>query len=292
MHSQNLPALYQSADASSNDAQSAYLWLIRLQYSLLISAAVVAMALNQSSELLYIGYALLVAISSVLLIYMSVRKPEKDWYGCRALAESVKTASWRYVMRAEPFESVASINAAREKFSHFLQEILDANSHVRESIARKPISAPQITGEMDRVRSLSVAERLEIYRKKRITDQREWYINKAKKNQSAFKRWIGVCILVQFLAVLSAFLRIYYYSEIEIWPTYALLVLASALIGWIQIKKFNELSSAYNLTAHEIGIVETRVGKVKSEGELSDFVNESERAFSREHTQWIARQNN
>ncbi|HCB7267327.1 TPA: SLATT domain-containing protein, partial [Escherichia coli] len=41
------------------------------------------------------------AASTGLLLYMAVQKPEKEWYGCRALAESIKTSTWRYMMRAE-----------------------------------------------------------------------------------------------------------------------------------------------------------------------------------------------
>jgi hypothetical protein len=58
----------------------------------------------------------------------------------------------------------------------------------------------------------------------------------------------------------------------------------------MQIKKFSELSSAYSLTAHEIGIIEDRIDEADTEDEFSDFVNEAELAFSREHTQWLARQ--
>ncbi|MFM4163531.1 hypothetical protein AB8R75_29525 [Klebsiella quasipneumoniae subsp. similipneumoniae] len=32
----------------------------------------------------------------------------------------------------------------------------------------------------------------------------------------------------------------------------------SALIGWVQIKKYNELSASYALTAHEIGLRKVR----------------------------------
>jgi len=45
-----------------------------------------------------------------------------------------------------------------------------------------------------------------------------------------------------------------------------------------------------SLTAHEIGLLQTRLGTIDSEEKFSAFVNEAERAFSREHTQWVARQ--
>ena len=74
------------------------------------------------------------------------------------------------------------------------------------------------------------------------------------------------------------------------WPIEPIIVLAASLTGWMQIKKFNELASAYTLTAFEIGIIQDRASDSMSEAEFSDFVGEAEQAFSREHTQWVARQ--
>lgn len=76
------PALFHSADESSVAAQSQYLWLIRLQYGLLITAATVALWFDHMPVLLLV-YAFIIGTSTALLIYMSVKKPEKDWYGCR-----------------------------------------------------------------------------------------------------------------------------------------------------------------------------------------------------------------
>ena len=68
-----------------------------------------------------------------------------------------------------------------------------------------------------------------------------------------------------------------------------LIVLVTSVLGWVQIKRHGELTASYNLAAHEIGIIKGYAESVKTEAEFSDFVNEAELAFSREHTQWIAR---
>ena len=60
----------------------------------------------------------------------------------------------------------------------------------------------------------------------------------------------------------------------------------------MQIKKFSELAAAYTVTAHEVGLISPKLDAVQTESELSDFVNEVEQAFSREHTMWIARRTN
>lgn len=289
MTPEQFPALYRSADESSLAAQKSYLLLIRLQYGLLIAAATTALWFGRSPDL-YIAYATLVGASTALLIYMSVRKPEKDWYGCRALAESIKTAAWRYMMRAEPFGDAPRVSMVRDAFAAFLGAILEANSHVRESISRSPSTGDQITAGMEATRALTLDERKDLYRRERIAEQRAWYVAKVRANRRQFRLWVVACVAVQALAIILVLLRIRYDHQWTFWPTEPLLVLASSIIGWMQIKKFNELASAYSLTAHEIGIIQTRIEHISSESELSKFVNEAERAFSREHTQWVARQ--
>ncbi|MEP9400153.1 DUF4231 domain-containing protein [Mesorhizobium sp. KR2-14] len=289
MQHDNFPALYRSADGSAVDAQRIYLWLIRLQYLLLTVAASISIWFGSSPDL-YIGYAVVLAASTALLLYMAVQKPEKDWYGCRALAESIKTSTWRYMMRAEPFEDAPKLSAVAEKFSHFLKAILDANSHVRDSISRRPVVGDQISKKMNEIRALSLTDRIQKYVVDRIGDQREWYVSKVRWNRRRFRVWISICVVVQATAIGLALVRIRYDPTWMIWPTEPLLVIASSAIGWVQLKKFNELASAYSLTAHEIGILQTRIGAIDTEEKFSAFVNEAERAFSREHTQWVARQ--
>ena len=290
MSPKDFPALYRSADESAIAAQTKYLWLITLQYGLLVVATTLTLWFSVSPNL-QIGYAIVVIGSMILLIYMSVSKPEKKWYACRALAESIKTSVWRYVMRAEPFEDSAQLSDVQCKFASFLQKILDANKDVSDAMVCSPASGEQITNTMNSLRALPVADRKECYRKDRIDEQRTWYITKVKTNRCHFVGWVVACFMVQFAAVLFAILRIRYESQWSFWPTAPLLVFASSIIGWIQIKKFTELASAYNLAAHEIGIIRTRIDHISTETEFSDFVNVAERAFSREHTQWVARQN-
>ena len=237
-------------------------------------------------------YPILIGGATVLLVFMAVKKPEKDWYACRALAESIKTSTWRFTMRAEPFVDAPNLSVAKADFAGFLREILDANKHIDEPISRRPVVGDQITPRMISIRALSLADRKEIYRKNRIDEQRAWYVKKAKSNRRSFTRWIVFCGFVQAGAIALAVTRIHYGQQWNFWPTEPLLITATAIIGWIQIKKFNELASAYSLTAHEIGIIQSRIDIAGSEEEFSEFVNEAERAFSREHTQWIARQNN
>lgn len=283
------PALYQSANSSAKQAQSEYLFLIRAEYGLLLIASILGM--NWSSTNLYhIGYAFVFVLAAIALLFRSIKKPEESWYRSRALAESIKTSTWRYMMRAEPFVDAKSIEKPRAEFREYLREILKTNQQVGDVIAGDPSSVEeQVTNEMEQIRLTAIEERKEVYRKDRIENQKKWYSDKAKNNKKAFRFWIAATVCIYLASILSVLAQIAYPTW-ELWPTHTLVVLASAFIGWIQIKKFNELASSYTLTAHEIGIIQSRIDEVNNEEQFSDFVNESELAFSREHTQWVARQ--
>ena len=284
----NYPALYKAAGTLSANSQKTYLRLLRSEYTLLVVVA--TLSLNPSGGRLYYStYAFLLIVLTVLLLYRAKSKPEQDWYKGRALAESIKTSTWRYCMRSAPFEDVPDARIRRAEFRNHLTEILAANRHIGERMPPDSAAEDQITESMETTRALSLGERKEFYLKNRIKEQRTWYSVKAGENKSAIRNWISACTGVYGLAIALVILRIVY-PKWKFWPIDPLMVVASSMIGWMQIKKFNELSSAYTLTAHEIGILQSRIDEVDSEKEFSDFVNEAELAFSREHTQWVARQ--
>ena len=66
----------------------------------------------------------------------------------------------------------------------------------------------------------------------------------------------------------------------------------ASYLGWIQAKRFSELSASYALAAFEISLIKLQSGSIKTDEDLSRFVGDTENAFSREHTQWVARKDN
>lgn len=288
MDENNYPALYRSADNSSNTEQREYLFFLRAEYGLLVVAAILSMGFSPH-PIYHAFYALVFVLAATVLLFRAVRKPEQDWYRCRALAESIKTSTWRYMMRAEPFVDAPSVQVPRTEFRNFLTEILRANRHIGSGIANVLAAEHQITPRMEEIRSFDLDARKQMYRENRIVNQRNWYAKKASSNRKLSKGWVAATIIVYIAATVTVLLKIAK-PEWALLPTEPLIVLAASFIGWIQIKKFNELASAYALTAHEIGILQPRLDEINDEGAFSDFVNEAELAFSREHTQWVARQ--
>lgn len=280
------PKLYMTAERAAAAAQSSFLLLIRAEYACLFVASI--FSLNLSSHRLYFGlYLLIFAASIALLIFRTTRKPEQDWYKCRALAESVKTTAWRYTMAAEPYSG--DVGEARKKFRDSLADILVSNQSIGHQLAGATADGAQTAPEMDQIRARPWAERLKYYLEHRIEDQEQWYTDKAAANKAHASRFRLLSGGVYAAAFVLVTLRLIW-PDFSFYPTAPLLVAASALLGWVQTRKYTELASSYTLTAHEIGLLKGRMREVDSQAEFSAYVNDAELAFSREHTQWSARQ--
>ena len=282
----DFPALYNSAGELSDTSQSNYLWSLRCEYLLLIVCS--AMTINQVSiSSYYYIYTFLFTLAFTLFIWRQVTKPEKIWYQGRALAESIKTLTWRFSMKATPFDVESSSKAIFE-FQSQISAILQANVFAGNKLPASFASHDQVTPIMMSCRDKSLAERMCIYELERVRDQRNWYATKGGINKRIGRRWVLLCGFVYLTAIISSLIRSAN-PNLTFLPTEVLICIASSVVGWIQIKKFNELSASYILTAHEIGILHGSFQEIKSELEFSDFVTKAEQAFSREHTQWVAR---
>ncbi|KAA3504563.1 DUF4231 domain-containing protein [Rhizobium rhizogenes] len=281
------PVLFESADKASNMSQKKFLWLIRLEYFFLLLAAFFSLGLSDARPY-YIGYAAVLLTSMALMAYRSLKKPEKTWYRARALAESVKTLTWRFAMRAEPFDDDRSADARRD-FRALIWDVLNSNREMSEALGGLKATGDQLPNEMQTIREFALEDRKAFYLKNRVSDQRAWYEKKAASNKKAAQIWFWVSCVAYAMGLFFVITRIVDPSYVG-WPTEPLVVVASAIVGWTQIKKFNELAAAYSLTAQEIGLTESLIADARTNAAFSAAVNEAELAFSREHTQWSARQ--
>lgn len=279
------PALYSSADKASATAQRAFWWTIRAEFFLLFCVASISAVRNFFISSQVILTLILVLLAGVFVIKV-YRKLDQQWYRCRAVAESVKTSTWRFAMRSHPFQDAENIEQPKAEFRNLLRDILRSNRHLAESL--QEADSDQFTSSMLEARKLSVKERLQFYITHRIDDQRRWYTKKSSENSRALRNWVVATIVVYGLAAIAL------NSEQlgVVWLSYTfdpLILVVTSAIGWVQMRRHGELTASYNLTAHEIGIIRSNSDSVTTEEELSDFVNEAELAFSREHTQWVAR---
>ncbi|MBL0702899.1 MAG: DUF4231 domain-containing protein [Sulfurospirillum sp.] len=281
-----LPGLYKSSNRASLDAQSNYFFGLKSYLILLIIAALISF-LWPKDVIVAILSAILFLITLFILIVLKYFKPDDRWYNGRAVAESVKTRSWRWAMRAEPYQDCLNVEIVSKQFINDLKSILQQNRSLSESLPTEEGLQAPISSTMSEIRGLSTTERLEIYKEQRIDDQAKWYSLKFIENKKKARNLFIVSIILHSIAILMLLYRIK--NPLMELPIEVLATAAGAVLTWLQAKKHNELISSYSLAAHEIVLIKGEALSIRTEEELSTFVLDSENAFSREHTQWTAR---
>jgi hypothetical protein len=212
---------------------------------------------------------------------------EEIWYRSRAVAESVKTSTWRFMMQADPFNT-HDVQIVKSQFRDRLKNILNEHRDLAHDFGGDISLEEQITDTMCNNREMSLEDRLRYYKKFRIEEQMSWYAKKSEYNKKQGRRWFQILVFCQIMAIFFVLLRIANPSW-GYWPSEVFVVCAGLALTWIQVKRFRELASAYGFTAHELGFIRESSDVVKSEEGFAQFVIDSESAFSREHTQWLAR---
>lgn len=282
---QDFPALHKSADALSNSSQGYFFLALGLHVICLITAAALSV-LNSPEPGAAVAQGLVMLLAFGCSIYLATKRPDKLWYRARAVAESVKTLSWRYVCRAEPFDT--DDVTARTNFRSRLQLIANQNSKVVERMSEH-LGDAQVSEVMERMRSADHDTRVKVYAEDRIQDQQNWYVGKQKTNARRARWSFGLLIVANALAVVFALLKIKYPAE-PFWPTDLFLAIAGALLIWMQARRYSELSASYAVAATDISLFRDKLTAGISEADFSLFVSDAENAFSREHTLWVARQ--
>jgi hypothetical protein len=281
---QDFPALYRSADELSLKSQKHFFRALRLHLLMLVFAAILSIV---SIAHWSVAVAQLLALLGALScsIYLFSVRPDRFWYASRAVAESIKTVTWRYTCRAEPFQG--DDTSARSDFHKTLKQIVEQNREVCQSLTEY-LDGQQFTPVMEQMRARSLEERRETYAEFRVKNQLTWYAKKAAFNRRMSRYFFWALIVMNTIAVVCAVLGIVFVDQ-AFWPTDIFIAIAACLLSWMQAKRFSELAASYALAAHEISLIKEQSLLPDSPEKFSMFVGDAENAFSREHTQWVAR---
>jgi hypothetical protein len=288
---EDLPALHQVANRASLAGQNSYLTLFRLNLSFLVVGSVLS-AYNCTSIVimrsLHSCSAFLLASSFLLTIVIMFKNYERQWYGGRAVAESIKSSAWRYMMGAEPYLLTLEPRDVDGKFVETLQEILGEGDNLSISFGGTLAASPQITNKMTSVRQLQLQERIRIYLNDRISDQRTWYSSKSEHNTSQEKKLFAFVITSQVAALLFAIINIINpLTPLNLVGAFS--TLSASFLAWLQVKRHQEQSQSYAVAAHELGCIATQAQYITTDDDFSTFVADAETAISREHILWVAR---
>jgi len=286
MKQEDYPGLYQAADSASISSQKKYVASIGFYLILLVVGAGVSLLMMDSVVMAIIAAVILLGtlFTSLLLAF---KRFDKLWYNGRAVAESVKTITWRYIMKAQPYDNSDEV-LTRHFLLQSLRDILDQNKELGLIFDPSAATKNAISTRMSEIRNLSLDDRKSIYLTCRVDDQRAWYSKKAGQNKKDALIWFIVLCVAQALALICVLVKIakpaWHYLPISVF-----IVMAGSALTWMQTKRYQELATAYSLAAHEICLLRQNIDSISTESSFSAFVNDSETAFSREHTQWQAR---
>ncbi|MCB0743734.1 MAG: DUF4231 domain-containing protein [Ignavibacteriae bacterium] len=290
MEFKDFPGLYQASDEASLSAQKNYKNIIAYDLITMIIASALAIYNYEKVEpklIVYVISGIFLLISFALTLIIRTKKFEDVWYQGRALAESCKTLSWRFVTCSESFENDLTKQEVEDYFISRVRELSKEFKELNDSLNAKIVVLPVITDKMWEIRNLNTLERKQYYIENRINDQKDWYASKAEFNKKKYNNWFLVIIVSQLIAIISvAFLVKYPESN---WNLVGLFTTISAsAISWLQLKQHQELKQAYTTAAQELNFIQASFGNINSDIELAEFVLDSENAISREHTLWLA----
>lgn len=284
------PSYYQAADKSSVNAQSNYINIVSIDLISMILASALSIynyQLENSKLIIYIISGILLLLSLILTVILKNKKYEDIWYQGRALAESCKTLTWRFISCSEYFETILSLREAKERFVNRIKELSKEFSELSKIMDSRILNQPIITSKMIELRSQNTLERKNYYITNRVEDQKEWYSNKAEYNIGRYNVWFWVIILSQVISLISIVSLIKYpennWNFVGLFTT-----ISSSAISWLQLKQHQELKQAYTTATQELNFILTLSEGVTTDEELSKFVLDSENAISREHTLWLA----
>lgn len=285
------PLLYQESSNCSIYNQKKHFLLVQIQIGLLIIIATVpSIPLNEHLKIrngVIIFLTVLLIIELFFRIWMALKKYDHVWFSCRAIAESVKSESWRFMMKVVPYDNVSD-SEAEYNFIRRLHEIL----HRQPSIVMKLTSAlqngEQISDFMKQIRNKSREERRDFYTQNRIHEQNVWYASKASWNQNKESFWLFISWVMPFAAIIIAIIFIVF-TDFNILPVGIITTAGAGAMTWMHSKSYRELSQSYSLTAQDLSLLETQANTVTAEAEIAELVSDVERTISKEHTMWLAR---
>jgi len=284
------PPLYVASDQSAVRFEHNYFRLLQTALILFLGASLVSILTAFSA----IGYhrplaiiaAILISAAFVVLWCMRKFRLERKWFQYRAVAESLKTATWRYMMQAPPFDSAGDKEDIDQEFMTTLRAIqLD---RLPAEAQRHEAQGCQITEFMRTVHKLSLEQKKDWYLHDRLDDQERWYKGKSAANRQSSNRWSSIILATQGLAIALAVLRVGY-PQMPLSTVSFLMTGASSMLAWTQARRHEDLAEPYAVAAQELKELRALSGSVRDLESLHRFVSDVEETISREHTKWLAR---
>lgn len=282
------PALFVAADGVSKWAQTRYVLLARIELVFISVSALMGASLS----VLHVGASTYVAAAAGgLLIAAALTRstgratqPNKKWFEGRAVAESVKSLTWKYMMQVAPLHLEQT--RADALFTRLLAEILGERALISPRTPTPDLRLEQITPVMRRIRDLPLDQRSAVYLRYRLKDQLVWYAERSLSLKKLSDRWFLAGIAFEALALGSAILLVASPTGANFIGVFS--TATAATVSLSQLRGEGENAERYALAAQELSLIESRL-RTGDEKSFAECVKEAEAAISREHKMWAAK---
>ena len=291
MESQHYPSLYRESDSLALRSEKRYFWLVRAKIVLLLIIAGI-MSVTWNQELLRtpiaIVSAILLVVSIAFTAAMNIKNFDRVWSSSRAIAESIKTETWSFMMKVGPYDGTITHPEAEDRFLKRLDEILNRQTSVYSRPVIDLKEGGQITEHMKQMRMGTVGDRLSYYVQHRIHDQRLWYAAKAKWNRNQESRWFVITWALELAAAVIAIIVIVL-EDVIINPVSIVTTAGAGVLSWANARSYSEPAESYGLVAQEIALLEDQANHVTTEEDLARIVHDVEGTIIREHEIWLSK---
>jgi len=264
--------------------------------TLFLGAAFVDLALR---EKLPLGIGLtFTAVSLLLYVIKSTRNLNEQWTYTRVIAESIKSEWYKYIVGGGDYPCNDEVGEEyyKELFEKNIQEKI---SEYRDNILEVGGSPIEFTLEIDAnttaQRNKLFAERLEVYKTRRIEDQLSWYEKKSliMKNKEKRYRW-GFALTVT-AGLLVGVVKLFDWSSLSLindsdWFSIAV-ALGFMLESMNSVFQHERLSITYKKSANDLRESLNKINDSdndvkKDENVFVEFVEDVENRISNEHKSW------
>jgi hypothetical protein len=280
------PAFLHAADDAAAVGQRWYIRLVQADVALIIvgalTGALSSLGPPRWQQTAAVVSAVTLGTGAIMRWVNRSRRPNRAWFDGRAIAESIKTNSWRYMMRTEPF--AGPDYEAEARFVGDLLEILKARQDF--SLSGEGTGEGQITASMRQLRAEPFDVRRSTYLERRLKDQIVWYLGRAVHHQHRARLYFAMGLAAELSAVAWAIVRIGFPGTLNLIGVFTSLAVAATALS--QVHSHDELGSRYALAAQELMAIRT-LAESSDESKFPDVVKDGEGAISREHTMWIAK---
>jgi hypothetical protein len=289
-HADDYPTLFRAADAASRRARLAHTRLFGTELALLLVAAATgalqSIMPGTSGAWARALPAVLLVAALVVKLANRLQRFDEQWFDGRAVAETVKSASWRYAMSVRPYDEDGI--QPDITFAEALGETLAARPALAAHLHRLPGGDRQVISErMRELRQLTPEQQRAVYLVARVDDQEAWYAGKSQSNAWSATIWFWVSLGFEGLALAVAIVVAITGVRIELIGLLA--AISASATAWTQLGRHDELAKSYGLAAHELMLLRVRLAMREGAEVFRQGVEETESAISREHTMWMAK---